>query len=509
MPKKACFFNIFIMADITKIQNLEFLHIGTPDIPEITLSEPSNKGSTVLEFNSPITLKDDSSPITKAIHLAIQAVDTNQILVFYVPAGGFTTTQKAEGVVRGIVRGGLDLTETAYDIDLPTGSRVIGVISQFHINQLVAFALGIIASGGNKLIIGDGTDVGNKEFYYFAAAGYKAFLRYNITTGKVEFSDNSVDWSNLSTVGAHGNSADFKDHIDVASAVSDSPVEGDALIYKNGIWDKNVDSITELIAGEAIAVNKPIFIGYGGATQILQESGAAEQVVQGIVWSAQSFILNSPPYDKLFEIELFLRRENNPGTLHVEVYLADGLGKPTGSLLTSLTYSGNNLPTTASWVNLGRFSPIIALNPANSYVFVVYIDNSSPNQVYVGYAATTNPYADGIRLGSTDGGSSWATFGADDLKFRIKAVEVSTAKTYISDKDVLGKERVDGFSIETAAAENDPLLCKMNGLIDGFSGLELGREYFLGNGAIKVDDGDIGQSVGFAIKTDILNFKIP
>jgi hypothetical protein len=187
------------MADITKLQDIELMQIGTPDTPIIRLAEPSAAGSTNLKFDSPIYQGDDATAVTKAIYLAIQRTTDKKILVVYVPASGFTDAYNATNVVRGLKRSGIDASavDVDYDIDLPSGSQVIGVISQFHVLQLMSWAFGDIASGGTELVIGDET-ASTMTFSVKDNVGKKGLIRRNIA-GYAEYSNDGTTWVRVDT----------------------------------------------------------------------------------------------------------------------------------------------------------------------------------------------------------------------------------------------------------------------------------------------------------------------
>lgn len=54
-------------------------------------------------------------------------------------------------------------------------------------------------------------------------------------TSFIEFSDDGSSFTKMSTIGAHGNSADAKDHQDINSTVTDSPADEDLFTFDNGL----------------------------------------------------------------------------------------------------------------------------------------------------------------------------------------------------------------------------------------------------------------------------------
>jgi len=147
------------MSNVTLLPNHEFLRIGTVTTPVVRLSEPSAKGSTSLVFDSDIEQEDDATAIAKGCILGFEV--GGKSLAVYIAPSGFTSKTAATITTRPLKRGGLDITTAGdsdtYDFDLPAGTPVKFIVSEFTQEFNRATLQGEIATGANDLKIGDGT----------------------------------------------------------------------------------------------------------------------------------------------------------------------------------------------------------------------------------------------------------------------------------------------------------------------------------------------------------------
>jgi hypothetical protein len=188
------------MADITQVTDLEYLRLGNVTTPTIRLANASAKGSTSLTFDSDLEIEDDSTAISKACILGFEV--GGKILEVYIDAGGFSDKRNATITTRPLKRGGLDLTTAGdsdtYDFDLPTGTPVKFVVSEFTAEMYRAFIQGEIASGANNLRIGDETD-SDINFYAQNADANKPFFGYDAGTSQWVFSDDGTSTTPFGT----------------------------------------------------------------------------------------------------------------------------------------------------------------------------------------------------------------------------------------------------------------------------------------------------------------------
>jgi len=132
-------------------------------------------------------------------------------------------------------------------------------------------------------------------------------------------------------------------------------------------------------------------------------------------WRGQSFLVSSG-INSLAKLRLKLRKLGTPvGNFVVDLYLADGSGKPTGSVLASVSIPTTSISTTAT---IYDFIFNKGINPSTSYVFVCKADScpNSSNCINV-YYTSDNSYANGLYCASTNNGSSWSQSAPTDLHF--------------------------------------------------------------------------------------------
>lgn len=132
-------------------------------------------------------------------------------------------------------------------------------------------------------------------------------------------------------------------------------------------------------------------------------------------WRGQSFIVTSG-INSLAQIKLKLRKIGTAvGNFVVDLYLADGAGKPTGSVLASSSMLAADISTTATIYDFIFNAPI---SPSTRYVFVCKADScpNSTNAINVYYNGA-NPYPDGMYCASTNNGGVWSQSAPTDLHF--------------------------------------------------------------------------------------------
>lgn len=110
-----------------------------------------------------------------------------------------------------------------------------------------------------------------------------------------------------------------------------------------------------------------------------------------------------------------------PGIFTVEIYLADGAGKPTGSVKASGTSDGDTLTTNVA----GEQREIIlspdvggaSLTSGLKYAIVVKAPSSDANNILNWNYKSGNGYAGGTMFLSNNGGSTWNTYADLDCDF--------------------------------------------------------------------------------------------
>jgi len=137
--------------------------------------------------------------------------------------------------------------------------------------------------------------------------------------------------------------------------------------------------------------------------------------IGGLLWEAQTFIVNVAHSIEIIEIKC--RRVLSPGDITIGIRDTDGLGLPTGPDLTSITFDGNALGTTAAWVT--RYVTGYSLSAATKYALVIRAPSGDAANYLVWRKDGTVPtYAGGARCFSIDGGGSWSEDVNTDFMFR-------------------------------------------------------------------------------------------
>jgi len=132
----------------------------------------------------------------------------------------------------------------------------------------------------------------------------------------------------------------------------------------------------------------------------------------GAVWQAQTFTPTTA--HKITSVKLKLYRLGSPGTVTVGIRATDASGHPAGADLCSGTTDGNTLPTGSPYewreITLGDG---YNLTPNIKYAIVV-----RATAMYVGWRkANTGTYAEGCVERSTNSGSTWTSWTAQDFMF--------------------------------------------------------------------------------------------
>lgn len=150
---------------------------------------------------------------------------------------------------------------------------------------------------------------------------------------------------------------------------------------------------------------------------ISQESGPSTIGIYVNNWRGNSFTTNAG-IDSIPKIQVNLKKVGTPiGNVVVDLYLADGVDKPTGSILATATYPALSLLTTPSLID---FIFNKAVSASTKYCFVVKADSclNSSNCVNIQYSGA-NPYAGGMYCASTNNGTSWTTSAPTDIAFNV------------------------------------------------------------------------------------------
>ena len=137
--------------------------------------------------------------------------------------------------------------------------------------------------------------------------------------------------------------------------------------------------------------------------------------VYGYNWEAQTFTVNVSHDIEIIEIKC--RRAGNPGDITIGIRATDGAGLPTGGDLTTVTFNGNLLATTALWI--AKCPATYSLSGVTKYAMAIRAPSGDASNYLVWRKDGTAPaYAGGARCYSVDGGNSWSEDTNTDFMFR-------------------------------------------------------------------------------------------
>lgn len=136
--------------------------------------------------------------------------------------------------------------------------------------------------------------------------------------------------------------------------------------------------------------------------------------VWGVNWEAQTFTVNVAHDIEIIEIKC--RRVLSPGDITIGIR-ATAAGLPTGADLTSVTFSGNDLPTSDTWIT--KYLTAHGLSAATKYAIVIRAPSGDVSNYLVWRSDGTAPaYAGGARCHSANSGVDWAEDLNSDFMFR-------------------------------------------------------------------------------------------
>jgi len=138
----------------------------------------------------------------------------------------------------------------------------------------------------------------------------------------------------------------------------------------------------------------------------------------------------------------------------------DNSGVPSGTLADA--NASKEITPVANSYNTATFDNTFQLSSSTTYWLVILCDNQADNVYWRVLYDSANPYANGMRAYSTDGGSSWTTSGvtSHDHVFKIISAPTADLMTLISEsftaevapddaRIVLFEEDVDNITVNT------------------------------------------------------------
>jgi hypothetical protein len=140
--------------------------------------------------------------------------------------------------------------------------------------------------------------------------------------------------------------------------------------------------------------------------------------IYGLGQAAQTFTVGAIGH-YITAVKLKLYRIGSPQTVTISIKATDGNGHPYGNDLISKEINGNELPESATWIEI-NFPSNIWLNANTKYAIVVKAPQGVSQQQVQWRIDNTNPtYSGGNREYSSDGGSSWTSDTNSDCMFEV------------------------------------------------------------------------------------------
>lgn len=204
-------------------------------------------------------------------------------------------------------------------------------------------------------------------------------------------------------------------------------------------------------------------------------------------------------------IKQILRKVGSPtGNLTIEIQ-GDSAGSPDGTPITNGT--SNTLAmsglTTDYVEKTFTFSSAFTLVADTTYWIVLKRSDAVNGSNYAQVLGISNDFASFV--GKRWNASAWSS---DKLMYvEIVAATVSSLTVWKSDANVIGLHWYDGFAITTAASAGDDIDVQTNGVVSGFSSLQLNKKYYVQDtvGTIGLTVGTFEMGVGEAISdTELL-----
>ena len=237
------------MAANTMIDEPELVNFNTPrDNAPLRLDKDLSAAGTTVYLNQAIKDKSGTA-LTGKIVITVKTDDKFEKIT--IPAAGMSATGVCTGCIRGGVPSGLDIDaqDTAnYAIKHNSGDEVTVTVDYSHLLQIYQWIKGVLASGGNLVVVGDETNA-DKTYSYKDASGIKGLVRINDIAGtpKAQFSNNGTLW------------------VDFDSAGVGVIVGGDGIVLTVGNTTISIDLTDTEIFISAHATYTPAFLTGGGA----------------------------------------------------------------------------------------------------------------------------------------------------------------------------------------------------------------------------------------------------
>lgn len=276
------------------------------------------------------------------------------------------------------------------------------------------------------------------------------------------------------------------DVTETSSGASDSgkgvKLDGD------GRFDESVIHVRALDAGETIngaTLPVPVVI-----VSAVHQTQYRSQSLFGDVSGNTRRSVQIKPYAAITSttLKLLLKKVGSPGdNLTIEIQ-GDSSGDPDGTAITngtSNTVAGSGLTTDYAEVTF-TFASAFSLSADTVYHIVLKRSGAVDGSNHYKVLSLANDYANFV--GKKYNGSAWSS--GDLMYAEMIPATGSSLAVWKSDANVLGLHRCDGVAISNST-ESSLIEVQLSGVVSGFSGLELGKKYY-----VQDTVGTIGNSVG-------------
>lgn len=289
------------MADLAKLLDFDYSFEEVNESTAPILAEVSLAGSSTIVLSSAW-----SGDTAKAVIVGART-PTGKFMQLYIEAGGWSDSTNATITTRVLAQDSSDITDadTANDFDLPAGSKIFPVVSSYYLRYIAQAILGSIGTGGLSLVIGDETD-STVTIKHIQSGSTVGWLRNNITTSKVQFSNNGTDWVNLDNAGVgtitwgdglNGGLAGAAPYVEIDNDVS-FLTGGTSAQSTAGTWAAVTDGSFRIgIDGTNYNVDGIDFSGDASMANVASTIQVALRVATGgsetVAWSTDHFIITS------------------------------------------------------------------------------------------------------------------------------------------------------------------------------------------------------------------------
>ena len=530
------------------------------------LTNSLNNSSTATSiFWDTIPVDENGATVTGSMLIAVRNVrrNPNKTEAMWIPAGKVNTDGLgATDIVRGLKPSGLDIStgSSSFIYDFDSGDEVFCAILAQDGEMLRSAIQGGIATGAVGVTFG--TDAGGETITMYRTTGADTkvgFLRWYLTSGAVEYSNDGTTWvansDSTASVLVKARSTDttgayLNDKIDVATSgrlvksitdpganeqvaltlattLTDAEMNQLSGISAN-VTDTNLNTLTAGVASDATALHthtglgvesiiagedingtstpQAIFVSQGTTisdASILQSqltNNGTNSDIFGVNQACQTFT-TATNQNRISVVDLLVNKVGTPvGNLVFDLYAVDGAHKPTGASLATVTTTGTTLPSGLDWQTF-TLSSEITVSPATEYAMVCKaLSTDTTNRIEWSYGSG-DTYSGGQPFTSADAGSTWTALGGGhDFAFRVWGREAQTAgRVYKSDSNEPFRGGFDGFVTSNTTSGNSATV-RLTGKQGSFTGLTAGVDYFVDatSGAIATSG---GLKVGKALST--------